>query len=419
MQVVVLCGGFGTRLSTIVKDVPKPMAPIKNSPFLLYLYRYLKNNGYTNFLFLTGYRSEVIEEFFAGYEDVSFLRETQPLGTGGALLNAYNKRLLDETFLLVNGDTFFNTDLLLLMSYHKANSITIGLRFTSDVSRYGCVLIDENDVLPFNSNLETINEMTFRNYLFNDNSSFLVHRFIEKGNLPSSQIDGYINSGSYIISSSVLDIFAKDYNNTLISLENEMLPLLINEKKVYSLPLGGDFIDIGIPDDYFKAQEFIPNSVSSKTQPAIFIDKDGTLIKDYGYAHGKTIEPNMNILRFLKEFNKNKEYLLVIVTNQAGVAKNKFTEVDMNDNIESILEFYKKNGIEFADVEYCTYCLDATLDEYKYKSLCRKPSPGMILKASEKFNIDLKNSLMIGDNEKTDVIKLPYVKSLIIDKSES
>lgn len=418
MQAVVLCGGFGTRLSTVVKDVPKPMAPIKNSPFLLYLYKYLKNNGYTKFLFLTGYKSEVIEEFFSSYEDVSFLRETQPLGTGGALLNAYNNRLLDKTFLLVNGDTFFNTDLFLLMSYHKDNSITIGLRFTTDVSRYGCVLIDD-DVQLLKCNLEKIDGITFRNYSLKDKSSFLVHKFIEKGNLPSNQIDGYINSGSYIICSSVLEFFAKDYNNTFISLENDILPSLINDKKVYALPLGGDFIDIGIPYDFFKAQEFIPNSVSSRSRPAIFIDKDGTLIKDDGYTHGKTITPIMNILSFLKEKNKNKEYLLVIVTNQAGVAKNKFTEVEMNDNIESVIEFYKKNGIEFADVEYCTYCLDATIDEYKYKSLCRKPNPGMLLKASEKFNIDLKNSLMIGDNEKTDVIKLPYVKSLIIDRIDN
>jgi D,D-heptose 1,7-bisphosphate phosphatase len=419
MQAVVLCGGFGTRLSSVVKDVPKPMAPIKNTPFLLYLYKYLKKHGYTKFLFLTGYKSEVIEEFFSDYDDVSFLRENQPLGTGGALLNAYNKRLLDETFLLVNGDTFFNTDLLLLMSYHKENSITIGLKFTSDVSRYGCVLIDEDEIQPFKSNIETIDDVTFWNYSFYDKSSYLVHRFIEKGNLPPRQIDCYINSGSYIISSSVLDLFAIDYNKSLISLENDILPLLINEKKVYALPLGGDFIDIGIPNDYFKAQEFIPNSISSKSKPAIFIDKDGTLINDYGYTHGKKIEPIINILSFVKEKNKNKEYLLIIVTNQAGVAKNKFTEIDMNDNIESVIEFYKKNGIEFADVEYCTYCLEATLEEYKYKSLCRKPSPGMLLKASEKFNIDLKNSLMIGDNEETDVIKLPYVKSLIIDKSES
>ncbi|MGN1393757.1 MAG: HAD-IIIA family hydrolase [Succinivibrionaceae bacterium] len=399
MQAVVLAGGFGTRLSHVVKDVPKPMAPISGKPFLLYLYEQLKKNGYDRFIFLTGYKSEIVEEYFKDFKDVQFLKETSPLGTGGALLNAYSLNLLEEKFLLVNGDTFFNADIKLLSTYHKKDTITIGLRFSTDISRYGFVTIDDSNSNELDKNLKF---------------GYKVLNFLEKGSLPPNQIDGYINSGSYMISRTVLEQFMEQFNGNLISLENDILPKLINDNFVYALPLGGDFIDIGIPDDYYRAQTFIPKSFDSVKKPALFIDKDGTIIRDTGYTHGVNIEIIQSTLEYVKSLCADKNYHLIMITNQAGIAKDKFSEEDMNANIQSVCDYYKKQGLEFDDIEYCVYHPDAKLEKYKYKSLRRKPYPGMILQACEKLDIDLENSMMLGDNPEVDNIKLPYLKSVII-----
>ena len=142
MQAVILSGGFGTRLSHIVSDVPKPMAPINNKPFLEYLVETLKKQGVDDFVFLTGYKSEIIEEYFKNLENAKFIKEETALGTGGAILNAY--KYLDEEFFVVNGDTFFDIDLSLLKDFSNDKDCSIALRYTNNIERYGFVDIDDN-----------------------------------------------------------------------------------------------------------------------------------------------------------------------------------------------------------------------------------------------------------------------------------
>lgn len=104
-----------------------------------------------------------------------------------------------------------------------------------------------------------------------------------------------------------------------------------------------------------------------------------------------------------------------MVTNQAGIGKNKFTIEQMQEGFNGIREFYKNEiDAEFDDIEYCPYHKDAVIKEYAYDTLLRKPNPGMILKACEKLRIDLKRSMMVGDNKDIDNIKLPYLRCNII-----
>lgn len=390
MQAVILAGGFGTRLSHVVKDVPKPMAPVAGVPFLEYLYRELTGQGFDDFVFLTGYKADVIERHFREYGNVRFVHEDHPMGTGGALLNAWD--LLEGEFLLLNGDTFFDADFQLLYKYKaqhvKEPSILMALRFSDDVGRYGFVEFDEN---------------------------YRVKSFIEKGALPSSQADGFINAGAYLIDREILKSSHESFHGQMISLETELFPLFIRNEVFRCLPLGGAFIDIGIPDDYKRAQTLIPDTLKKERRPALFIDKDGTLIEDSGYVHGKDIVPVMSTLDLVREY-RDKGFRLVIITNQAGVAKGKFTEQDFIDNINAVLSFYEENGIRFDCYEYCLYHENAVLDEYRKKSYARKPWPGMILKAAERLSIDLENSVMMGDNKEVDTIMLPYLRSVILDK---
>lgn len=387
-QAVILSGGFGTRLAHVVSDVPKPMAPIKNKPFLEYIIGQLQNHGFDSFVFLTGYKSEIIENHFKELPNTRFVKEETALGTGGAILNAFE--FLNDNFYVINGDTFFDIDFSILEEFGKNKPCTIALRYTDNISRYGFVEIDKN---------------------------FEISSFIEKGNLPKNRIDGYINGGIYRIEKSVLKRFLDEFSGQFISLETEIFPKLLKNKELFGLPVGGCFIDIGIPEDYYKAQNLIPEWASKKAKPALFIDKDGTLIVNTEYPNGKNFEIIESTINIVKKYSE-KNYHIIMVTNQAGIAKNKFNFDQMQEGFEGIKEFYKTQGIEFDDIEFCPYHKDGVIKEYSYASLLRKPNPGMILRACEKVKIDLKNSIMAGDNSEIDNIKLPYLKCQILFEKE-
>ena len=386
MQIIILSGGFGTRLSHIVKDVPKPMAPVNNIPFLDYIVKTLKAYSIDNFIFLTGYKSEVIEEYYKNLENAKFIKEENALGTGGAILNAFD--LLEEEFFVINGDTFFDIDYNIFYDFAKNNTAAIALRYTDNIKRYGFVSIDD---------------------------SFTITKFIEKSNLTNNTIDGYINGGIYYFRKSVLEKYYKNFSGQFISLENEIFPQLVNNKELKGLPIGGLFIDIGIPEDYQKAQTLIPSWLKKIKKPALFIDKDGTIIVNTEYPHGNNFIIIENTLDIVKKYAQ-KDYYIIMVTNQAGIAKGKFNFEQMEEGFEEIKNYYKKSNLYFDDIEFCPYHKDGVIKEYAFDSLLRKPNPGMILAACEKHKIDLKNSIMIGDNSKIDNIKLPYLKCEIIEE---
>lgn len=379
-QAVILSGGFGTRLSHVVQDVPKPMAPIQDKPFLEYIIENLKKQEFDNFVFLTGYKSEFIEDYFKDLKNAIFIKEETALGTGGAILNAY--KYLNNEFFVINGDTFFDIDFSILEDFGKQKSCTLALRYSNNIARYGFVEISDN---------------------------FEITSFTEKRKLPDDRIDGYINGGIYYVTKDVLTKYAAKFNNQFISLETEIFPKLLEENKLYGIPLGGCFIDIGIPEDYYIAQKLIPNWLKKESKPALFIDKDGTLIVNTEYPHGKEFEIIDSTVEIVKYY-ANKNFYIIMVTNQAGIAKNKFNFDQMQEGFEGIKEFYKTQGIDFDDIEFCPYHKDGVIKEYSYDSLLRKPNPGMILKACEKLKINLKHSIMVGDNPDIDNIKLPYLK---------
>ncbi len=383
-QAVILSGGFGTRLSHVVSDVPKPMAPIKNIPFLDYIVKTLKQQGFDNFVFLTGYKSEFIEDYFKNLENTVFVKEETALGTGGAILNAY--KYLKDSFFVVNGDTFFDIDYSVLEEFGSDKPVSIALRYTNNIERYGFVDIDDN---------------------------FSIKSFVEKGKLPDDKIDGYINGGIYYIQKSALKPFADKFNGEFISFETQIFPELLKNNELYGIPVGGCFIDIGIPEDYYRAQDLIPLWILKESKPALFVDKDGTIIENTEYPHGRNfniLEPTIEMVKAYAE----KNYHIIMVTNQAGIAKGKFTFEEMKEGFEGIKEVYKSKGITFDDIEFCPYHKDGIIKEYSYDTILRKPNPGMILTACEKLKIDLKHSVMLGDNPKIDNIKLPYLKCTII-----
>jgi len=230
MTAIVLAGGAGTRLSSVVHDIPKPMALISGKPFLEYLLGYLQRNKVTDIILSVGYKSGIIMDFF-GNEfkgmSISYCIEDTPLGTGGAIKLAFEQCISNKAFIC-NGDTYFNVDLTELEHYHLFHNadISISLKEMSDANRYGLVEINGG----------------------------VVSSFLEKG----SKHHGFINGGIYLIEK---NIFC-DFNlPNRFSFEN-FLEEQLNKISVYGFPSAGNFIDIGIPEDYESAQVLMPKWVT-------------------------------------------------------------------------------------------------------------------------------------------------------------
>ncbi len=223
MEAMVLAGGFGTRLHNIISAVPKPMAPIAGKPFLEYILSYVTRFYVTRIILCTGYKHEVIENFFGGSWNgvsIAYSVETEPLGTGGATKKGL-EHILGESFFLLNGDTFFKIDLNLLAKEHeKANAdVTIALKKMNNFDRYGRVRIDHNRIVKFEEKKQTA--------------------------------AGLINGGIYIVNKK---IFSDKKLPLRFSFEKDILEKNVNYFFMNGYPCDNYFIDIGTPDDYARAQ---------------------------------------------------------------------------------------------------------------------------------------------------------------------
>lgn len=221
MEAIVLAGGFGTRLSHIVTEVPKPMAPINGQPFLQYIFDYLLKNGVTHVILAVGYKAEIIESFFGDlYQGIkiTYSIEDTPLGTGGAI-----KKALDccneEDVLIINGDTYFDVDLKEMKKFHRYtnSSLTVAIKPMSNFDRYGSVIIENDKIKKFEEKKKTV--------------------------------QGKINGGTYLIKSGIMDSIDKEsFSFEKVILESDLVD-------IYAFESNGYFIDIGVPEDYYNAQK--------------------------------------------------------------------------------------------------------------------------------------------------------------------
>lgn len=229
MQACVLVGGFGTRLRTMLTDVPKPMAPIQDQPFLAHLLNYLKHQGITKVIFPVHYMGDKIRAYFHSHYagiDIQYVEEEQPLGTGGAIVNALKAIPdLSQPLFVLNGDTFLKLDYLSMYEQHKQNnaSLTMALRQVDDCSRYGKVLVDQGRIVEFR----------------------------EKGEAGP----GYINAGVYLIDPTVFSSYTLPQQ---FSFESEFIFPHLGMLAPQSFIANDYFIDIGIPTDYIRAMNELP-----------------------------------------------------------------------------------------------------------------------------------------------------------------
>jgi D-glycero-alpha-D-manno-heptose 1-phosphate guanylyltransferase len=239
LKAVLLVGGLGTRLRSVVPSAPKVLASVGEISFLELLVEQLRSRGIRRLVLCSGYLADQIETRFqdgtAWGVSFEYSKEEQPLGTAGAIKNA--ERYLRDTpaFIVMNGDSFLEVDFADLLNFHQSYSATVTLAVTrvEDTSRYGTVQLD---------------------------STGRVKGFSEKTGLA---VPGLINGGVYVFSQSVFQYIPQGPT----SLEKDVFPSLL-ERGVYAREQHGIFIDIGTPADYARAQQ-LGNSLRAAANPRL------------------------------------------------------------------------------------------------------------------------------------------------------
>jgi NDP-sugar pyrophosphorylase family protein len=233
MQAVILAGGAGTRLRPLVRDKPKSMADFEEKPFLEYQVEYLRSHGVSQVLLCVGHMHEHIERYFGDGArwnlEIRYSVEDVPLGTGGALKHAEPQ--LDSSFLLLNGDSWFDLDLAAFIRFHRERRAgdahcvgTLALAQVSDSRAYGSVSIDSG------------------------------HRIVDYAE-KAQAVSPWISAGIYALQAKILELLPPKQQ---LSLEHDVLPRALDEEgRLYGYPADGFFVDIGTPAGYHSFRKFI------------------------------------------------------------------------------------------------------------------------------------------------------------------
>ncbi len=364
---IILAGGLGTRLREALPELPKCLAPVAGWPFLYYVINQLRMQGIQKFIFSLGYRHEAILEFLEKEFqslDYSYVIESEPLGTGGAISFALQKTQAKQVFV-VNGDTLFRFSAHALLNTHQFSGAecTLALKPMKDFDRYGVVEMNENG---------------------------RITSFKEKQ--PYKQ--GLINAGVYLIHRNE---FLKNRFPQKFSFEKDYLERFVAEKRLAGLAQDVYFIDIGIPEDFARAQtelQIPPFSLSKIDKSwTLFLDRDGVINHD---------KPTSYVFKADEfEFMEGAPHLfkkladrfgrIVVVTNQRAVGKGMMTLADLEGIHKKMMEAVLAAGGRIDGIYFSTGLTD--------KDFLRKPNPGMALAAQQDFpEISFEKSIMIGNN---------------------
>lgn len=358
IDLVILAGGKGSRIKYFTKKFPKPLIKFNEIPFIQFLINYYTQFNLRFIFILAGYKGKQLKNKYHNKEqnfvNIKCIVEKRPRDTGGAL-NLIKKKI-SKNFFLINGDTYLEPDVKYITS-------KINLK-----KKIGLMNVTKSN----NKNIKLNNLKIIKNKIY----------FGKKNTLN--------NTGVYFFNKNIFSYIKKKK----LSLENEILPKIINKNKILGHKYKKYFIDIGTKNNLFKAKKTLPKLL---TRPAAFLDRDGVLNYDYGYVHKiKEFHFKKGVIKALKYLQK-KKYFIFIVTNQAGISKGKFSIKKFFILHLWIKDILAKKNIFINDIEYCPHHLHGIIKKYKIKCNCRKPNNGMIKKIQTKWLINRKKSFFIGD----------------------
>jgi D-glycero-alpha-D-manno-heptose 1-phosphate guanylyltransferase len=366
-QAIILAGGLGTRLRSAVPDLPKCMAPVAGRPFLFHVINSFRLQGVEHFIFSLGYKHEIMEEYLADqFSRLSYecVIEAEPLGTGGAIHLAMQKATT-ENVIVTNGDTLFNANLTELMSLHlkKQAACTLALKPMKKFDRYGVVEIDKENTI----------------------TSFLEKKYYD---------EGLINGGLYIINK---EKFLQQSFPQKFSFEKDYLEPSVSSGKLSGLAQDHYFIDIGIPEDFEKAQKDLqhpPLDLKAIDKSwTLFLDRDGVINTDKPGSYIFNTDEFSFMEGLPAAFKKLTQLFkhVIVITNQRGVGRELMKETDLTAIHEKMKAEAIGAGGKIDGISYCTSIHNNHPD--------RKPNPGMAVQAVHDFpGIDLRRSIMIGNN---------------------
>ena len=381
MQTVIMAGGKGTRIASVNAEVPKPMLEVCGKPILEHQIEVLKRQNLTDIILVIGYLGSVIRDYFQDGSKygvhISYIEEKELLGTAGSFY--YLKDIIQDDFFLLNGDLIFDVDLHRFMNFHKEKHALATL-FTHPNNH------------PYDSGLIIANE--------DGTITKWIHKEEERGFLRNR-----VNAGIHIISPMVLERFTELKKTDL---DREVLKPLIPSGRVYAYDSPEYVKDMGTPERYRQVeQDLLKGRVRARNldrkQKCIFLDRDGTLNVYKGFLTDiEELELIPGTAEALKCINSS-EYLAIVITNQPVIARGGCSVQELEEIHNKLETLLGKEGAYIDALYYCPHHPDKGFEgerpEYKIECDCRKPKPGMLLKAAEDYNIDLYQSIMIGDGK--------------------
>ena len=366
----VLVGGLGTRLRPLTYRVPKPLVKVRGTPFISYVLSKLSSLKVKKCVLLTGYKHGMVKRYCKDGKkwgmEITYSMEREPLGTGGALLNAFPNP--SQTILVMNGDSWVDLDLEKFLFFHREKKALASIfAMEGDLSARGAISCSK---------------------------SGRVRRFLEK------QKGGFgaFNTGAYLFEPAAINFLhalaSRGKLPSAFSMEKDGFPALAGKNGLYAYVGQGHFLDMGTFESLSRAGGFLRIATGAKKggKSAIFLDRDGVINRqrhDY-VKHPDEFEFEEKAFAGMRGISRLNAPIF-IVTNQSMVNRGVASRRMLSKIHEKMLAAFRRHGIKIREIFICPHRPDQGCP-------CRKPRIGMLVSAQDRFGIDLSKSFMIGDS---------------------
>ena len=395
MKTVIMAGGRGSRIAELFPDIPKPLIPVDGMPILEREIRSLASQGFRDLILTVGYLADKIMAYFGdgtqlGVKIDYFVEET-PLGNAGALFQLRDK-IGNEPFFLLNADAAFDVDFNRMLDFHKNHGGLVTL-FTHPNSH------------PYDSGLIIAGK------------DEKVEKWLSKEDDRPQWYNNRVNAGLHVIDPKVLELSLKNleidpitgFPKGKVDLDRQILKPLCGTGKMFCYNSPEYVKDMGTPERFHQVEADYKNGVVQaknlhNKQKAVFLDRDGTINKYVGFLRNiDDFELIEGVSEAIKMINQSG-YLAIVVSNQPVIARGEVTWDELHEIHKKMETLLGKDGAYIDSIYICPHHPDKGFEgerpEYKFECDCRKPKPGLLLQAAKDFNIDLSQSIMIGDSER-------------------